>query len=373
MAAQPQSTGNEPPRPLRRHCRQCGKAIRLADRFVGMPVKCPGCGSTIQPAAGEGLATIEYPERPHRVATTIGWSASLAFHILLLTLFAGATWFSGLGMGGGEKEVGIVIEPPGTNIETGRADLSGFQAERPELALADDRQAAVAEPILELSLGSLEASAGEKLLGVDLMMGDSSAQSTTDWSAFAGSGGGEGGGTASFFGITARGSTFVYVVDYSGSMTGDKIRAATDELIRSLTALDREKKFFIIFFNDQHRPMPGDKPVKATEPNKRNLIEWVNQSALPSGGTDPRSAMLLALSLQPDAIWLLSDGLFDESACEVIRAANPGARVVVHTIAFFENIGEPILKRIAEENRGIYRFVSPADAGLAPPGRGGPR
>ncbi len=370
MADKTQPAGIDRARQLNRRCRQCGKTIRLPDRFVGIPVKCPGCGSTIQPEPGEGLPTIVYPERPHRVAATIGWSASLALHILLLTLFAGATWLSGLGMGGGEKEVGIVIEPPGTNIETGRADLTGFQPDAPELALTDKRDAAVVEPILDLGLGPVEATAKERLLGVDLVLGDSSAQSMTDWSAFAGSGGGEGGGTASFFGIAARGGTFVYVVDCSGSMTGDKMRAAADELIRSLTALDREKQFFIIFFNDNHRPMPADKPAKATEPNKRNLIEWVNHNALPGGGTDPRSAMLLALSLQPDAIWLLSDGLFDENACEVIRAANPGGRVVVHTIAFFENIGEPVLKRIAEENRGIYRFVSPVEAGLAPPGRG---
>ena len=59
----------------------------------------------------------------------------------------------------------------------------------------------------------------------------------------------------------------------------------------------------------------------------------------------------------------VSDGLFDESAADVIRTANPGRRVRIHTIAFYDNEGEAVLRRIAEENRGKYRFV-------APPGRG---
>ena len=79
------------------------------------------------------------------------------------------------------------------------------------------------------------------------------------------------------------------------------------------------------------------------------------------GGTLPAEAMLKAISLKPDAIWLLSDGIFGEHACDVIGNANRGSRISIHTIAFYDNQGEAQLKRIAGENNGKYRFVSPAD------------
>ena len=184
-----------------------------------------------------------------------------------------------------------------------------------------------------------------------------------DWGSFAASGGGRGGGGASFFGLEARGKDFVYVVDYSGSMSRDKLVAAKAELIRSLSALRRNMRYYIVFYNHAHLPMPGGKLVKATEQNKRVSFAWVEQVRA-NGGTDPRKAMRLALSLEPDAIWLLSDGLFARQAADEIRAANPGARVQVHSIGFFSNAGEPVLRRIAEENRGAYRFVPPTTMGL---------
>jgi len=66
------------------------------------------------------------------------------------------------------------------------------------------------------------------------------------------------------------------------------------------------------------------------------------------------------LRFQPDAIWLLSDGLFPPAAADLIRNENPNAHTQIHTIAFYDNQGEPLLRRIAEENRGRYRFVPPA-------------
>lgn len=176
-----------------------------------------------------------------------------------------------------------------------------------------------------------------------------------DWSSLETVGGGASAG-ASFFRLEARGREFVYVVDRSGSMSGDKLRAAKNELIRSVSSLKRAMRFFIIFY-DTH-PMPSRGLVKATESNKRRCFAWVGE-VRSGGGTDPTGAMRIALSLRPDAVWLLSDGIFSVRACDEIRVANPGARVQIHTVAFYDKAGERVLMRIAEENRGRYRFVPP--------------
>ena len=103
--------------------------------------------------------------------------------------------------------------------------------------------------------------------------------------------------------------------------------------------------------------MPGGKRlVKADSKGKRAALTWIN-SVTADGGTDPTQALLIALSMQPDAIWLLSDGQFAMSAADTIRKANPGKKTQIHTIAFHNSEGERVLKRIAYENRGKFRFV----------------
>jgi len=311
---------------------------------------------------------IEYSERPHRLATAAAWAISLVFHAALLACFTGVTWWSGLRTTGGQTEVAIVVDQDSSPIEPGEADLGGFQAASPELDTLQILESVPVEPITDLG-ASLEPARAEAIIGIDVAAGAGGAAMEGDWSSFVGSGGGSGAGTGSFFGLEARGGKFVYVVDYSGSMTGEKLRAAKNELIRSLNALQRGMRFFIIFYDDRFVRMPAPGLVGATERNKQKYIDWVN-GVTGGGGTDPTEAMKLALALKPDATWLLSDGLFSEQACEVIRSANPGARVQIHTIAFYEDAGAPVLMRIAEENRGKYRFVSPADLGLPAPARG---
>jgi hypothetical protein len=291
---------------------------------------------------------------------------SLGLHALLLILFSGLSWSSGAISGGGEAEVGIVAEDTTPGIES--RGLPAIQT--PAVSSPDSVDSLAVEQIHEL--GPLPEPQREALIGVDLAVGSNLEAMDADWAGFVTGGGGLGSGKASFFNIEASGERFVFVVDHSGSMNGAKLARAKSELIRSVRALDEQAEFYIIFYNDQFARMPADGLVQATEANKNEYLGWVERIA-PGGGTEPQEAMKLALSLRPDAIYLLSDGLFAEEACGVIRGANPGARIQIHTIAFYDNAGEPVLRRIAEENRGIYRFVSAASLGLPSPGvRGRP-
>jgi uncharacterized protein with von Willebrand factor type A (vWA) domain len=192
-----------------------------------------------------------------------------------------------------------------------------------------------------------------------------------DWGSLSAGEGGAGGKGASFFGLEARGGKFVYVVDRSSSMRGDKLQDTKAELIRSVHSLTRTMEFFIIFYDSSFEPMPARGLVKATGSSKNKYLGWV-EGINSRGGTEPEQAMLMALSLKPDAIWLLSDGQFSHRACNVIRAANPNARIQIHTIAFHSARGQSVLQRIAEENGGHYRFVPPPRSAMRrgfPPGR----
>lgn len=114
--------------------------------------------------------------------------------------------------------------------------------------------------------------------------------------------------------------------------------------------------FHVIFYDSNDEDMPGT-PLQAVTPESvANAIKWIDaQSA--RGGTDPDRAMVRALELKPDTIWLLTDGQFGDDICEKIATVNPGGKISINTIAFHDQSGEPLLQRIARENRGDYRFV----------------
>jgi hypothetical protein len=171
---------------------------------------------------------------------------------------------------------------------------------------------------------------------------------------------GAAGGTAQFFQIQGKGRRFAYVVDCSGSMAGDPFDKACAELRRSIEALKSGQSFFVVFFDSgeypQFHPRAGEGLLRASPANKRRLREWVSGFVMPGGGTDPRVALLQALALRPDAIYLLSDGEFDPDIALQVRQQNR-RRTAIHTISFMNRAAEPLLRRIASENKGSYRFV----------------
>ena len=164
------------------------------------------------------------------------------------------------------------------------------------------------------------------------------------------------GNSANFSGVDAEGSDFVFVVDMSGSMSGTRFRRAKSELRRSIEALSPTQRYFIIFFSDDAWPMPADGLLEATEKNLLATRRWLKQAAC-MGGTHPLPALLDALRLEPDAIFLLSDGQFDPETAMHLDTAEPYVRIPIHTIGFASRAGEPMLKAISEVSGGKYRYV----------------
>jgi hypothetical protein len=66
-----------------------------------------------------------------------------------------------------------------------------------------------------------------------------------------------------------------------------------------------------------------------------------------------------ALDLDANAIFFLTDGGFDPTVADDVRAKNyTGSKVKsINTICFTDRTGEKVMKKIAEENKGDYQFV----------------
>jgi hypothetical protein len=169
--------------------------------------------------------------------------------------------------------------------------------------------------------------------------------------------------SAEFFGIGGYGQSFVYVVDCSDSMNDDgKFERAIYELLQSVEQLSSDQRYFVIFYNDAAYPMDADQPVPAVEHEFARTRQWVNM-VRPHGGTEPLPALLFALSLRPDAIYFLSDGQFDRSTIGQLRSRNrPNNRlksrqIPIHTIAFVDRATEGLMRTIARNSGGKFRFV----------------
>ncbi len=240
------------------------------------------------------------------------------------------------------------------------------QQEPPEMALIANNDAASTEPIEELQLdaepvemeqldvqpamsdlpdpGAIAlgeiAAASETLstTGIGAMndspVGEIGALFGTEGNGMAEAGLGMGGAT--FFGVKTSGRRFVFVVDNSNSMGQGRFETAVAEIINAVGRLDRKQFFYVVFYSDTAYPLfyPQSSPrmVPATDKNKEMLVNWLStvQMCLQTRGEE---AMQLALSLQPDALYLLGDGAFTDKTIEKTMALDM-PRLTIHTLGF---------------------------------------
>jgi len=182
-----------------------------------------------------------------------------------------------------------------------------------------------------------------------------------------GASGAAGGSGSEFMGVAAAATDVVYVIDFSGSMSGMRLDHTKLELKRSIERLPPDGSFLVIFFDHSATVQPPGRMLRATPSNKAAAKRWID-SLKGGGGTDPTHAMQLALTLKPGAIFLMTDGQFADPVTteRTIAALNADKRTSVNTIAFHERATEEYLKDIARENRGDYRYVPPPGVTVPP-------
>ena len=192
-----------------------------------------------------------------------------------------------------------------------------------------------------------------------------------------GGGGGSGIGSADFFGASAVGSRFVYVIDRSGSMTNnDAMNRARSELLASLNQLSPLMQFQVIFYNSEPAllDLPGRGLARADHETQRSATEQI-QRVFADGGTDHEKALRKAIELRPDVIFLLTDADMADSAM-VARMTALNQRVgrrrksaTIHVIQFHhENVGglDKAIRKLAKRNKGTFRRVDTSKPPGAP-------
>ena len=196
------------------------------------------------------------------------------------------------------------------------------------------------------------------------------------------------GETASFFGVSGSDvQRVVYCIDASGSMIRS-LPMVLEHLGHSMAQLAPPQRFSVVFFQDNEAvPMPNFAALPlATADHKRAALRWMHQEVVPRGRSNPLRALEMALAIQPDVIFLLSEnitgaGLFEIEADRLLAALedqNPvradGTRgTAIKCVQFLEEDVLGVLRQIAEVHGGPdgYNFVERDAAGRLRSRRGG--
>jgi Ca-activated chloride channel family protein len=151
---------------------------------------------------------------------------------------------------------------------------------------------------------------------------------------------------------------FTYIIDVSGSMSGEKILQAKEAARYCIEHLNAGDKFNIIKFNSSATRF-RNQPIDATMANIQLGLDWID-ALQAGGGTNLGEALLSGLdqnmgSETSNIFIFLTDGRgsinFDE-----VKAANT-KNVSIFVFGIGQGVDEITLRRIAADNNGIAEFL----------------
>jgi len=163
------------------------------------------------------------------------------------------------------------------------------------------------------------------------------------------------------------GKDVVFVIDVSGSMSGEKLGQAKDALQFGLTrTLGEHDRFNIIAFSTAVQSM-SQTLVPATRGNIASAVAWV-KALSEGGGTNINDALVTAMNmvergLRAQNVVFITDGQASVSITDPnqivanVRAANL-ARARLFTFGVGADVNQLLLERLAADNRGAMNDIA---------------
>ena len=168
-------------------------------------------------------------------------------------------------------------------------------------------------------------------------------------------------------GVSGNAMKVVYLCDSSGSMM-TKFDTLRQELQKAVDGLRPVQAFDVIFFSEDSYIAYDKQLAQAVPENKRRAYEFLEKTTC-HGSSDPVPGIRAAFATNPQLIYMLTDGDFPNNQAVIeeikkLNAARPGnQKVKINTIAFMDRGEEyeKLLKQIADENGGLFKFVTDND------------
>jgi hypothetical protein len=171
-------------------------------------------------------------------------------------------------------------------------------------------------------------------------------------------------GVSSYYGFPLYARRIVFVIDISGSMTGLRITAAKRELTAAINGLSNDAELGIVAFHSRVFVWRANL-VRADAAGKQSAAQYVYQLT-PGGKTATYDALEAAFRLDPEAVYLLSDGApnvgrisMPAAIVNAVTATNRARRISIYCFGIApgppESPMELFMKTLAEQNFGRYR------------------
>lgn len=161
----------------------------------------------------------------------------------------------------------------------------------------------------------------------------------------------------------------IFVLDSSGSMSGEKIDQAKEAVRFVINHLDENDKFSVVDFDDGVSVFAPE-IVPADHENRKKALKFVDEIE-DAGGTNINDSLVQALKMaesgeRPNYILFLTDGLPTVGITEtteiirnIAKANEIKSRIFVFGVGY--DVNTVLLDKISSENRGTSLYVSEND------------
>ncbi len=172
---------------------------------------------------------------------------------------------------------------------------------------------------------------------------------------------------------TSLPKSVVFVIDRSGSMSGEKIEQAREALTFCVNSLEPEDDFEIVSFSDTVRSF-GKSLSKAKPARVKAARDWI-AGLEASGSTDIDAAMKLAMNRRrvgrPNYIVMLTDGLPTSGVTDLAeildnvesrrkKMSEAPTRVFVFGVGY--DVDTHFLDKMSLANNGVASYVRPSES-----------
>jgi hypothetical protein len=332
----------------------------------------PKRGRNVVVSAGASAPSTRAPRKRRLPA----WAVSVFVHVIG---FAGLSLVTIAGIKA-QSEMDLYVSPPAIDeLQTLDPTLDPDAAADAEIS---DLLGGAASQTVDPGRPTLGAELGAGLVGnlteeIALLSGGGGGAETGPLGGLGGAGGlfgdGTGGtadfgegldgvGTPEFFGTKIEGRRIVFVLDNSGSMQQGRLETVIGELLRSVEALDEDQEFYVVFYSDLAYPLfypnPADNYVRPTPRIKQRLAAWLDTVELCLGDA-VTDALAGVISIEPDVVFLLSDGRIQGEKKMAFLLQAGGGEFKIHTVGVGlganADASRRNLQEIAAANGGDFR------------------
>jgi len=158
----------------------------------------------------------------------------------------------------------------------------------------------------------------------------------------------------------------VFIVDVSGSMSGEKIEQAKDALKYCINHLDRNDRFNLITFSTESKLFK--KGLVNTSEFRRDALDYIDEIEA-KGGTNINEALLDALAMdyekdRPVSIVFMTDGLPTVGETDIGKiihnvSENNNEKIKVFTFGVGYDVNTVLLDKIAATSRAVSDYIEP--------------